>query len=97
MLFSFSSALFPSQAPGEEEEASGPEVAGVGSAGDQEVPRQEAAGVGSAGAAALVQTDRPPATPSNSGDPPGRVPGPQLEAAGPMLEVAGPILEVGAL
>lgn len=94
--------MFPSQAPGEEEEASGPEVAGVGSAGAQEVPRQEAPPVagGSVGAAAVVQTNRPPATPSNSGDPPGRVPGPQLEGAGPMLEVlevAGPILEVGAL
>ena len=87
--------MFPSQAPGEEE-ASGPEVAGVGSAGDQEVPRPREAG-GSAGAAAPVQTDPRPATPNNSGDLPGRVLGPQLEVAGPMLEVAGPMLEVGAL
>ena len=88
--------MFPSPALGEEE-ASGPEVAGVGSAGDQagaRVPRPEAAGL--AGAAAPVKTDPPPATPSNSGDPPGQVPGPQLEVAGPMLEVAGPVLEVGA-
>ena len=79
-------------------EASGPEVAGVGSAGDQD-PRQEApreAG-GSAGAAAPVQTDPRPATPNNSGDLPGRPPGPQLEAAGPMLEAAGLVLEVEAL
>ena len=96
-FFSFSSALFPSPPP-DEEEASGPEEAGVGSAEDPEVPRQEVPPVaaGSVGAAAPVQTGRPPATPSNSGDPPGQVPGPQLEVAGPMLEVAGPVLEVEA-
>ena len=81
--------MSPSPAPGEEE-ASGPEEAEVGSAEDPEVPRQEVPPVaaGSVGAAAPVQTGRPPATPSNSGDPPGPAPGPQWGAAGPVWAVA---------
>ena len=87
--------MSPSPAPGEEE-ASGPEEAGVGS--DPEVPRQDPPEAGgSAGAGAAVPTDPPPATPSNSGAPPGPAPGPQWGAAGPMLVAAGPVWAVAAL